>query len=83
MIEIEQGSTNVYADIGFPDADEMFIKAQLVTKIGDIIKQRRLTQTQASVIMGIAQSRLSDLLRGRFRDISEGEILEYLAHLER
>ncbi|MCL2340496.1 MAG: helix-turn-helix domain-containing protein, partial [Proteobacteria bacterium] len=41
MIEIEEGSNNVYADLGMPDADEMIIKAQLATKIGEIVKSRK------------------------------------------
>jgi len=44
VIEIETGSANVYADLGRADADEMLVKAQLASKIGDIIKRRKLTQ---------------------------------------
>ncbi|MCH4564372.1 helix-turn-helix domain-containing protein [Halomonas sp. EGI 63088] len=43
---IETGSTNVYADLGMPDAEEMLIKAQFAAKIGEIIKRRRLTQSR-------------------------------------
>lgn len=83
MIDIEQGSTNVYADLGYPDADEMLIKAQLATQIGNIIKRRRLTQVQAAEIVGISQPKLSGLLRGHFRGISEAKMLECLARLGR
>ncbi|MCL2162718.1 MAG: helix-turn-helix domain-containing protein, partial [Betaproteobacteria bacterium] len=41
MIEIEEGTSNVYADLGMADADEMIVKAQLATKIGEIIKSRK------------------------------------------
>ncbi|HLB97343.1 MAG TPA: XRE family transcriptional regulator [Acetobacteraceae bacterium] len=54
-MEIEEGTTNVYADLGRPDADEMLIKAQLATKIGEIIKRRRLTQIEAAEIIGMPQ----------------------------
>jgi len=40
MSKIESGSTNVYVDLGIFDAEEMLVKAQLATKIGDIIKRR-------------------------------------------
>ncbi|MGC1860497.1 MAG: XRE family transcriptional regulator [Methylocystis sp.] len=46
MIEIETGSANDYADLGRADADEMLVKAQLASKIGDIIKRRKLTQAE-------------------------------------
>jgi len=83
MINIEEGSTNVYADLGRDDADEMLIKAQLATKIAEIIKRRRLTQTKAAEIVGIPQPKLSGLLRGQFRGISEAKMLDCLARLGR
>ena len=83
MSHIERGSTNVYADLGYPDAEEMQVKAQLATKIGDIIKRRKLTQMQASELLGITQPKLSGLLRGQFRGISESKMLECLTRLGR
>ena len=81
MNKIERGSTNVYADLGLPDAEEMFVKAQLATKISDIIKRRKLTQVEAAKLLGITQPKLSGLLRGQFRGISESKMLECLTHL--
>jgi len=83
MIEIETGSANVYADLGRADADEMLVKAQLASKIGDIIKRRKLTQAQASEILGIPQPKLSGLLRGQFRGVSEAKMMDCLAKLGR
>ena len=83
MSHIERGSTNIYADLGFPDAEEMQIKAQLATKISDIIKRRKLTQIQAADLLGITQPKLSGLLRGQFRGISESKMLECLTRLGR
>jgi hypothetical protein len=37
-IPIEKGSGNVYADLGYPDSEEMLMKAQLVTKIAEILR---------------------------------------------
>ncbi|KND57578.1 transcriptional regulator, XRE family [Candidatus Paraburkholderia schumanniana] len=83
MIEIEKGNGNVYADIGTADADEMRVKAQLAGKIGEMIKARRWTQQRAAEVLGISQPKLSQLLRGQFRGISEAKMLELLAHLGR
>ena len=55
MIEIEEGSGNVYADLQMPDADAMYVKARLASKIGEIIRYRHLTQQQAAEILGITQ----------------------------
>lgn len=83
MIEIENGSTNVYEDLGLPDAAEMKVKAILATKIGEIIKHRHLTQIQAAEILGIPQPKLSGMLRGQFRGISEAKMLDCMNRLGR
>jgi len=81
MSGIEKGSGNVYADLEYPDSSEMQVKAQLASKIGEIIKRRRLTQVQAAEILGMTQPKLSGMLRGQFRGISEAKMLECLNHL--
>ena len=83
MSKIEQGSTNIYADLGLENAEEMLVKAQLATKIGEIIKRRKLTQVQAAELLGISQPKLSGMLRGQFRGISESKMLECLTRLGR
>jgi predicted XRE-type DNA-binding protein len=82
-MEIEEGSTNVYADLGRPDADEMLVKAQLAAKIADTINRRRLTQIEAAELIGMPQPKLSGLLRGQFRGISEAKMLNCLTRLGR
>lgn len=59
MNHIEKGCTNVYADLGIENAEEMLVKAQLATKISEIIKRRKLTQVQAAELLGIPQPKLS------------------------
>ena len=61
----------------------MLVKAHLASKIGDIIKRRKLTQAQAAEILGIPQPKLSGLLRGQFRGISEAKIMDCLTKLGR
>ena len=82
-MKIEKGSNNIYADIGMPDAGEMLVKAHLAAKIGEIVKQRRLTQQQAAEILGMTQPKLSNMLRGQFRGISEARMLDCLNRLGR
>lgn len=75
------GSTNVYADLGYPDADEMLVKARLVTRIAEILKARDLTQIEAARIVGLPQPKLSRLLRGQFRGFSERKLIDCLTRL--
>lgn len=82
-MNIEMSSGNVYADIGAPDAEEMLLKAQLASRIADMIQSKGFTQSQAAELLGIPQPKLSLMLRGQFRGISEAKMLECLARLGR
>jgi len=82
-IEVEVGSGNVYADLGFENAEQMLVKARLVAKISEIIRRRRLTQAQAAELLGMSQTKLSSMLRGRFQGISETSMIECLIRLGR
>lgn len=80
---VEESAGNVYADLNTPDADEMVIKAQLAAKINEVIKLRRLTQVKVAELTGLPQPKVSALLKGQFRGISEAKMLECLARLGR
>ena len=82
-ITIEEGSTNVYADLGYADAAEMQRKSQLAAEIARAIKARRLTQEGAAALLGIDQSKVSRITRGQFRGVSEAKLLELVAKLGR
>lgn len=81
MIHIHEGSTNVYADLGRADADEMLVKAQLATKITALMKRRRMTQMQAATVFTMPQPKVSAMLRGQFRGISEEKMMRCLIAL--
>lgn len=83
MDQVIEGSGNVYADLGIPNAEAMQVKAQLATAIGGSIETRKLTQQQAAEILGIPQSKLSNLLNGQFRGISESKMMDCLIRLGR
>jgi predicted XRE-type DNA-binding protein len=59
------------------------LKAQLVREIGEIIRGRGLTQTEAAKILGLTQPKLSAMLRGQFRGISERKLIACLTSLGR
>lgn len=82
-VEIEEGSGNPYADIGYPDANEMLIKAKLMHEIARILKSRKLTRHNAAVLLDIPQPQLSEILLGKFRDVREAKMMECLNRLGR
>src|SRR5271165_7520497 len=74
-------STSVYEELGFPDAAEMLVKAQLVMRIAKILRERGWSQEQAAKVMGLTQPKLSKMLRGQFRGISEAKMMDCLVRL--
>jgi predicted XRE-type DNA-binding protein len=78
---IRRGSGNVFADLGFPDADSHLVKAQLVNRIGGTMSDRKLTQTATAQIIGMSQPDLSRLLKGQFRDVSIERLMRVLTRL--
>jgi predicted XRE-type DNA-binding protein len=78
---IEMGSDNVFADLGFAEADTHLFKAQLVSRMTDQIAARKLTQVAAAKIMGVSQPDVSRMLKGHFRDVSVERIMRMLTRL--
>ncbi len=75
-----KSSGNVFIDLGF-DQDEAAVlqmRANLMSDLRLYIEKRKLTQAQAAKQLGIAQSRVSDLVRGKWDKFS----LEMLITLE-
>lgn len=82
-IPVEKGTGNIYADLGYAESEDMLVKAQIVSKIAEIIEQRRLTQEQAAKILRLTQPKISRLLSGQFRGVSERRLLRCLTRLGR
>ena len=72
---VTRGSGNIFADLGLPDADEHMLKARVVMFIDKRIAQLGLTQQAAADRMGISQSDVSKMLRGRFENFSLERLL--------
>src|SRR5437762_483325 len=80
-IEVEASSGNVFADLGAPEADKLKIKSGLAIEITRAVRRLGLTQEQAAHRMGIAQPKVSGLLRGDFANLSERKLMACLNHL--
>lgn len=76
-----RGSTNVYAELGSRAPESMLVKAQLVSRIAELLSERGMTQTQAATVLGIPQPKLSKMLRGQFRGFSVHKLMECLTQL--
>jgi len=77
----EEGSGNVFADLGLPHPEQELLKARLTLQIYRIIKARRVTQTQAGEILGIRQPQVSLLMRNRSGNVSVERLMDFLTAL--
>jgi predicted XRE-type DNA-binding protein len=78
--ESTKSSGNVFIDLGFDPAEAAVLqmRASLMNDLRLYIENNKLTQAEAAKRLGIAQSRVSDLVRGKWEKFS----LEMLITLE-
>lgn len=82
MDEFIRASTgNVYEDLGLLDFESMKMKADIVSAISKLMTGKNLTQQAVSELTGIPQGRISQILNGQFRGISEYRLLTCLTML--
>jgi len=81
-IEHTKSSGNVYADLGFKDAEDRLVKARLAMKINQIIEDRGLTQVEAGDVLGINQPKVSALANGRLVEFSIERLIHFLNKLD-
>ena len=65
-------SGNVFIDLGYPpdEAAILQMRADLMADLRKFIKTKKLTQAKAAEIFGVSQSRVSDLMRGKWEQFS-------------
>ena len=77
-IVYEEGSENVFADIGVRDPEGSLVRAKLAKQIAELIRRKRLRQNQVADILGVDQSKVSKLVRGRISGFTSDRLLRYL-----
>ena len=69
---VTASSGNVFLDLGFPpgEAAVLALRADLIARLRLLVQTEQWTQAEAAQRFGIAQSRVSDLLRGKWDKFS-------------
>lgn len=80
-IKFQDGSDNVFADIGVREPKDSLLRAQLVKKIAEVIERKKLNQTQIARILGVDQPKVSKLVRGRISGFTSDRLLRFLTAL--
>lgn len=70
--KLVRSSGNVFVDLGFPpeEATVLAMRADLLATLRTLITERGWTQQEAARMLEIGQSRVSDLLRGKWEKFS-------------
>lgn len=70
--EITRSSGNVFTDLGFPPEEAVILamRADLMAQLRLTVEKRDWTQVEAAKALGISQSRVSDLMRGKWDKFS-------------
>jgi predicted XRE-type DNA-binding protein len=79
--EARDPERNVWLQLGFPDAEEHYLKAKLVFRLDRAIKSLGLTQAAAARRLGTTQPELSKILRGKFSEVSFERLMRFLTAL--
>ena len=79
----EEGSGNVFADLGLEDGDELFTRAQIGFHVYKILKGKKLAQREIAALLGIRQPEVSHLMNGHFSRFTTDKLLDFLRRLDR
>src|SRR5687768_8705789 len=80
---ITRSSGNIFKDLGFstPEAEHLLVRSDLMIRLQKEIGARGLTQRAVARLLGVAQPRVSDLMRGRLDLFSSDTLIDMLARL--
>lgn len=70
------------ADLGLPNPEERLAKAELARQINNIIKERKLTQTAAAILLDIDQPKISASSTGKLAGFSLDRLFRFLNSLD-
>ncbi len=79
--EWEEGSENVFKDLGFPEAEaeHLMIRSRLMLEVERFVERSKLSQREAAKMLGITQPRLNDLLQGKIQKFSIDALVKMLS----
>jgi|SRR5579863_1130824 len=77
--KITKSSGNIFTDLGFPPEEVTILtmRADLMARLRLLIERKGWTQAQAAAALGVSQSRISDLMRGKWDKFSLDMLLVF------
>lgn len=81
-IEYTDSSGNVFADLGFSDADARLVKARLILTLESAMRARGVSPTHVAAMLGLDLANLDAAFDGHFDAISTDDLLRALTALD-
>lgn len=82
-IECEEGSGNVFADLGLEDSDELFTRSSIGHHVTSILIEKTLKQREIASLLGVTPQEVSHLMNGHFHHFTTDKLLDFLKRLDR
>jgi predicted XRE-type DNA-binding protein len=80
--DITEGTGNLFADLGLPDAGDRQTKTRLAMAVNAILKDRHYRQAETAGILGIPQPKVSALANYRLDHFSVEKLMSFLNALD-
>jgi predicted XRE-type DNA-binding protein len=80
---VDEGSGNVFTDVGLEMSDTDMLKVCLALAINRTIQKKKITQAEAGEKMGVDQAKVSKIVRGRLDEFSPERLIQCLLLLGR
>jgi predicted XRE-type DNA-binding protein len=80
---VTRGTSNVFADLGYADAEDRQTKLRLAHAVNSIILSKRLTQAEAAARLGVGQPKISALAHYKLDGFSVERLMTFLTSLDR
>ena len=81
--EITNGTSNVFADLGYPDSTERQARLRLALALNRVLDERALTQAEAARLLGVSQPKVSALRNYKLAGFSVERLMTFLTALDR
>ena len=79
---VTRGTGNVFEDLGFPDAAERQAKLRLAYALNRVLQERKLSQANATRVLGITQPKVSALRHYKLAGFSVERLMNLLTALD-
>ena len=83
MNDFEQSNGNIFADLGDPEADQTLVRAQLLSRIIEIISERNLSEDQTAATLQLSKQETTALINGKLSQFSLEKLFQILNFLDK